>query len=133
MLFCRIRDGVLEFLCSLDYELGYLEGAQLTASVSVSPGKRAALLKESERVLLDAAERATGDAILVDCRQSEEGGRFYHDVNRYQIILDETLVAGRDGDDALWITLAQLRTLSTISSIVSIELRCILSLLVAWL
>ncbi|MCA9520560.1 MAG: NDP-hexose 2,3-dehydratase family protein [Myxococcales bacterium] len=133
VLFCRIRDGVLEFLCSLDYELGYLEGAQLTASVSVSPGKRPALLKESERVLLDAAERATGDAILVDCRQSEEGGRFYHDVNRYQIILDETLVAGRDGDDALWITLAQLRTLSTISSIVSIELRCILSLLVAWL
>jgi oxidase EvaA len=65
--------------------------------------------------------------VLSEVIQSEEGGRFYLNENLYQVILvDRGLVGNKD---QFWISLAHLKELLKTSNKVSIQLRCIASLI----
>lgn len=130
VLFCRINDGVMEFLISLDRDIGYLEGTQYTSSISIAPGKRDKLCTEAELLLLEEANGACSSDIMIECRQSEEGGRFFHDINHYRIILTEKDFSLSVDPKSKWMTLSQIRNLGKISSMLSIELRCVLALLI---
>ena len=120
----------MEFLVSGDREIGYLEGVQLTTSVSIAPGQRPELLSVDELMLLSAADNAGAGAVLMESHQSEEGGRFFNDINHYQIIVTDGDFHLKDSTEFHWLTLSQIKMLGNISSYVSIELRCALSLLI---
>ncbi|MEM7557052.1 MAG: NDP-hexose 2,3-dehydratase family protein, partial [Cyanobacteria bacterium P01_A01_bin.84] len=65
--------------------------------------------------------------ILIDLIQSEEGGRFMQNENRYQLIqVDEDIEID---DDHIWLGVAEFKTLLATSNMVSIQLRCIASFL----
>ena len=65
--------------------------------------------------------------VLVDLVQSEEGGRFLENENRYQLIeIDEQSDVD---DECVWVDSSEFKTLLATSNMVSIQLRCIASLL----
>lgn len=130
ILFCRINKGIMEFLISVDREIGYLEGAQFTASASIAPGKRAELFLQDEFSLLEIANNTDREDIILECQQSEEGGRFFNDINHYQIILTEKEFNLSNSSGFLWMTLSQIKKLGNFPSFIAIELRCVLTLLI---
>jgi len=98
-LVCARIDGVLHFLFRALAEPGLFDRAELTPTVVLEPGH-------------DSGEKPKGpfDGIVVaQCRQSEEGGRFYRDTNVYRIV--DAGVAGEAPPDHFWLTLGDVRLL----------------------
>ena len=77
VLFCQMHGNLLKFLVKADYELGYLEGLQLSTTISVSPGEQ---LDKEDVVQAKPYEILTTGAccrVEIQCKQSEEGGVFF--------------------------------------------------------
>lgn len=118
LLACARIDGILHFLFRAQAEPGLHNKVELTPTVVVEPGKCADEI------------RAHGE-IVAECRQSEEGGRFYRDTNLYQIVdMGERREAGAA---EYWLTLGDLRQLLDEPGWLTNEARSALSLLLPWL
>ena len=114
LLYQRLKNGKREFLLKKGKEFGVSGSNVYLPSEVVYPG-------EDEKVSLPEGE------VLVDLIQSEEGGRFLKNENRYQLIQVEEEVDL--GNDHIWVSIPELKTLVSTSNRVSIQLRCIASLL----
>ncbi|MEM7761489.1 MAG: NDP-hexose 2,3-dehydratase family protein [Cyanobacteria bacterium P01_A01_bin.40] len=114
VLYQRIKNGKHEFLVRLGQEFGVSRSNVYLPSELVYPG-------EQKEVTLSPGE------ILIDLIQSEEGGRFMQNENRYQLIqVDEDIEID---DDHIWLGVPEFKTLLATSNMVSIQLRCIASFL----
>lgn len=114
VLYQRLKNGQKEFLIKQGKEFGVSGNNVFLPSEIVYPG-------ENQQVSLLEGE------VLVDLVQSEEGGRFLENENRYQLIQ----VDGEAdlGEEHIWLSVPELKTLLSTSNMVSIQLRCIASLL----
>jgi oxidase EvaA len=115
VLVCRKRGGVLEFLVSMARETGLATSAALAPSFVSYPG----------------ANAPTPDW-LARCRpwsatiESDEGGRFYRDASRYEIVrADDWNDAAPDA--GFWLTLAEIKLLLRTSNMCTIQLRGLVS------
>ncbi len=133
MLLCQWRDGVLQFLVAASYEIGFLEGVQLSATIVVPPGRNDDSLPPACHRLLDMAGADTASTLIASCLQSEEGGRFYKDENHYEIVMLDPAAEIPNSDEHRWMTLSQITALKSVSGVFTIELRCILFLLFKFL
>ncbi|BDA79190.1 dNDP-4-keto-6-deoxy-glucose-2,3- dehydratase [Leptospira kobayashii] len=68
--------------------------------------------------------------VLYDSLQSEEGGRFYHDQNRYSIIHLKENTIDKIPENYMWITLNQAKKLILINNIFNVESRSLLSCMI---
>lgn len=106
-----------EFLISYQSEFGISGEKVLLPSYIIYPGEnyqnQTTLYKEGK--------------VLCEVIQSEEGGRFYLNENIYQIILVDSSFEGEDNQ--FWISGDTLKGLLKTSNKVSIQLRCIASLI----
>lgn len=106
-----------EFLISYQSEFGISGEKVLLPSYIIYPGEnyqnQTTLYKEGK--------------VLCEVIQSEEGGRFYLNENIYQIILVDSSFEGEDNQ--FWISGDALKGLLKTSNKVSIQLRCIASLI----
>ena len=118
----RSPGGVLHFLFRARAEAGLATKIELTPTVVVEPGNRTA-----------GNHRRTQwrGRIVAQCRQSEEGGRFYRDTNRYRII--DSGEASEPGDAGYWLTLGDVRQLLDEPGWLTNEARSALSLLLQWM
>jgi dTDP-4-dehydro-6-deoxy-alpha-D-glucopyranose 2,3-dehydratase len=113
-LYQRVKNGKKEFLLQKGKEFGVAGNTVYLPSEIVYPG-------EEREVALPEGE------VLIDLLQSEEGGRFLRNENRYQLIqIDEEVELG---DEHIWVSIPEFKTLLATSNMVSIQLRCIASLL----
>jgi oxidase EvaA len=119
LLVCARIDGILHFLLRMRAEAGLRNRVELTATEVIEPGRP-----------LDEGGRWPG-VIVAQCRQSEEGGRFYRDTNTYRIIDSGT--AGETGPDCCWLTIGDIRQLLDEPGWLTNEARSALSLLLPWL
>lgn len=120
-LLCRRRHGVAEFLVSITREIGISGPAAIGPSEVVYPGSP----------LPEPNSQLGSSRVLASFRQSDEGGRFFQHESDYEILeIDQDIPIG---DDQLWITAADLRTLLGTSNLVNFQLRCIASCLFEWL
>ncbi len=133
LLLCQLRDNVLQFLISASYEIGFLEGVQLSATIVVPPGKKGCSLTPRNRHFLDLAEADDGSTLIARCVQSEEGGRFFQDENLFEIVLLDPASDVPPSDEHRWMTLSQITALKRVSGVLTMELRCILVLLFKFL
>lgn len=117
-LHCGRIDGVLHFLFRAAAEPGLSAGVELTPSAVIEPGD-------------SATDDAAPGLVLASCRQSEEGGRFLRDTNRYRVV--DVGHADPPGDDAWWLTLRDVRALLDGPDWFTNESRSALSLLLPWL
>jgi dTDP-4-dehydro-6-deoxy-alpha-D-glucopyranose 2,3-dehydratase len=128
VLLCRETRGVLCVLARMRAEIGYVEGVQLTSSVSVPPGEDERH-DPLDRRLLDLAASPAGVVTLARAVQSEEGGRFDRDENLCEIVLLDGAADVPSSEDLCWITVGQAQDLARVPGALSMELRCVLSLL----
>ena len=127
------RGTVLQVLVKASYEIGFLEGVQLSASISIPPGSAARDDDPVERVLIDLIADGTRATLVDQCRQSEEGGRFYREENDYELVWLDPSVVLPVTNDYRWLTLHQVRELIRIPGVFSIEFRGVLALLLTYL
>jgi oxidase EvaA len=120
LLVCARIDGVLHFLFRLGTEAGLYSRVELTATEVVEPGDP-----------YDDVRMRWSGTVVAQCRQSEEGGRFYRDTNTYRIV--DIGAAGETEPDCCWLTLHDIRQLLDEPGWLTNEARSVLSLLLPWL
>jgi len=132
-LVCQEKDNILHFLVQASHEIGFLEGVQISSSISIPPGEHIHSNDKVGRFLIEIIDSRKDVKIIQQCRQSEEGGRFYQDENIYEIVLLDPSINVPEHDFYRWTSLSQLRELVKIPGILSIELRDVMTLLLAYI
>ena len=132
MQVAQVKDGTLRLLVRASHEPGFANGAQLSATLQTFPGEPTG----DSQVLaqLEEWERANGASpVVFDCRMSEEGGRFFFDLNRYMVVVaPETAHVDAD-ESSIWLTLAEVNALKKTPGVFTNEFRSVLSLFVHYL
>lgn len=121
-------DGVLHALMQARVEPGYVDVVELGPTVQcipenhdmLPPGRRPSFLRD---VLEAPAGRIRFDTLL-----SEEGGRFFHALNRYMIVETEPDVAA-DERAFRWVAVHQLAALLRHSHYLSVQARSVVACL----
>lgn len=122
LLLCGRVAGILRFLLRARAEVGLYHRAELGPSAVWEPGSR-----DEPDMPFDCSNAV----IRVECRQSEEGGRFFRDVNHYRVVdVGQGFMAPPGW---FWLTLSQIRVLLDQGGWLTNEARSALSLLLPWL
>jgi oxidase EvaA len=127
------RHGVSRLLVKASHEIGFLEGVQCAASLTIAPGAAPRAGDRVESALLELLADPARSLRIASCRQSEEGGRFHRDENEYQIALLDPAAQLPASPLYRWLTLAQVRRLIQVPGTFSMEFRGVLALLLAHL
>lgn len=126
-LVCQSRGGLLHVLVRAQDEPGTLNGFELAPTVQRAPSDPAT--GPGSCGLRDVFTDSADVRILYDRLLSEEGGRFYHDENRYRIVLIDERAVLESGDECRWMTVAQLLEFVRRGSTVNMEARTLVACL----
>lgn len=126
-LFVTKIDGILKFLVQAKSEIGLLDGPQLTPTISISPSSYDNIYSDIE--FYEFFEKYDDKKIIYDSLQSEEGGRFYQESNRYMIIevANDLYDNFRRSHNFKWVSLNTLLSLMRHTNFLSIQLRTLLA------
>ena len=121
--------GVPHLLAHARTEAGVLNVAELAPTVQCQPGHAQSLPAEARPRYLDVVLGAPRERMLFDSVQSEEGGRFHHADNLYELV-----EVGDDfpldvPEDYIWVTEEQFGTLLQHGNYVNIEARTLIAAL----
>lgn len=126
-LLAQAQNGILKFLIQALPEPGLIDLVELAATVQFTPGN---YLNSSEIVAPPFTQFFTNldqGSIRFDSVLSDEGGRFYHSMQRYIVVeIDEDLHIDVP-NNYLWMTLREIQAFARFSNQVNIELRSMLS------
>jgi len=120
-------DGVLHALMHIRVEPGYLDIIEMAPTVQCTVANYRGLPGAYRPPFLDQVLAAAPAQILYDTLLSEEGGRFYHAQNRYQIIEVAEPVAPPPDADFRWVTLGQLGELLRHSHYLNVQARSLVA------
>ena len=126
---CQRRRGILHFLVQARVEPGNFDGVEMAPTLQCTPGNHEGGAAADLPPFYDLVMTAPAGRIRYDALQSEEGGRFFHDQNRYLV------VEADEGDELdvpanyLWMTIRQLKELIRFNNILNIEARGLISCL----
>jgi oxidase EvaA len=119
--------GVPHFLVQAKLECGNYDALELAPAVQclVDSGG----LPDGHVPFLDYVRAARTDRILYDTLQSEEGGRFYHDQNRYMLIMADENFPLELPEGYTWISLNQVYTFLRFNNFVNVQARSLVAAL----
>lgn len=118
-LVCGRINGVINFAFNPQIEPGLVNSAELGPTFIREPGRHGPTEAPSFR-----------GKPVIETRQSEEGGRFFRDINLYRIIDIGEVPPGADG--CSWLSLRDIQELLLQGNWFTNEARSILSLLLKW-
>jgi len=122
VMFCKPYDGVLHFLMQAKFECGSFDIFELGPSIQSSrPSGNTAYYR--------FYQSANENQVLYDTFQSEEGGRFYNETNRYVLLLLEESQELQLFDEFIWISAEQFCKLAQFANLLNIQARTFLSLI----
>lgn len=125
-LICTAAQGEKLFLVKPIHEIGAFDNLEVGPTIQFDYMDR--ISNEIECLFFQKIEKK--ENILVDVILSEEGGRFYHEENRYVIIqIDDSELNISALDAYVWSNFATLNSLIQISNTTNIQLRSLISLL----
>ena len=126
---CQRHHGILHFLVQARVEPGNFDGVEMAPTLQCTPSNHEGREAADFPPFYDLVMNAPQEQIRYDALQSEEGGRFYHDQNRYLVVeVDE-------GDrvelppNYLWMTIRQLKEFIRFNNLLNIEARGLISCL----
>lgn len=118
-------NGIYHFLVQAKLECGSFDIMELAPTVQCLTGN---VLKSKERPpYVDFVLNAKKECIIYDARQSEEGGRFYHEQNRNMLIEVGDDFSIEVPSNYTWMTLKQLYLFLKFNNFLNIQARSILS------
>lgn len=117
-------NGILHFLVQAKLEAGNFDIVELAPTVQCLTGNYKVVNKPP---FLDYVLSASGDRIIHDTFQSEEGGRFFREQNRNMIILADKDFEIKVPPNYNWMTLNQLNKFITFNNYLNIQARSLIS------
>jgi oxidase EvaA len=124
--------GVPHFLVQAKLECGNYDGVELAPTVQCLTGREG---NPGENPLFDNilyfdyVINAKRESVLYDSIQSEEGGRFYHDRNRYMLIWAEEDFPTEEPPSHVWMTRRQIYGFLRFNNFVNAQARSLLAAL----
>ncbi|WP_298524140.1 NDP-hexose 2,3-dehydratase family protein [uncultured Christiangramia sp.] len=122
VMLCKSFNGVLHFLMQAKFECGSFDILELGPSIqSSNPTKKTpyySLFKSTSNT-----------QVLYDTFQSEEGGRFFRESNRYVLLLMEESQEMELLNEFIWISAEQFCALAQFANLLNIQARTFLSLI----
>lgn len=126
-LLAQVQGGILRFLIQALPEPGLIDLVELAATVQFTPENYS---ETSEIAIPQFAQffiNPDQGSIRFDSVLSDEGGRFYHSMQRHVVVeIDEDLRI-MTPNNFLWMTLREIQAFARFSNQVNIELRSMLS------
>ncbi|WP_370942149.1 NDP-hexose 2,3-dehydratase family protein [Amycolatopsis sp. cg5] len=122
-------EGVRHILVHARCEPGYLDTVELAPTVQCTPSNYEGLPEAATPPFLDEVLSARPERILYDTVQSEEGGRFYRALTRYQIIETGPDFPRDLPADYRWLTVGQLTELVQHSRYLNVQARTLVACL----
>lgn len=119
--------GTLHALVQMRTEAGGLDVAELAPTVHCQPDNHADVPAEHRPAYVDYVLNAPRSQIRYHTWQSEEGGRFYHNENRYMLVEVPAEFDDSVTPDHRWMTFDQITYLLGHSYYVNIQLRSIIA------
>jgi dTDP-4-dehydro-6-deoxy-alpha-D-glucopyranose 2,3-dehydratase len=124
---CQKKNGVLHFLVQARVESGNLDVLELAPTLQCTQSNYNPDKPESWPPFYDLVINSPDNHVRYSALQSEEGGRFYHDQNRYLIIEvdgNQELVLP---ENYIWMTIRQMKKFVRFNNYFNIEARGLLS------
>ncbi len=125
--FCQKINGVLHFLVQARVEPGSLDCVDVGPTLQFTPINYEAPLTRVLPPFTDLFRSLRPDQIRYDSLQSEEGGRFYQDQNRYLVAETDPGQIQEIPENYFWMTLWQIKQLLRYSNCLHIEARSLLA------
>jgi oxidase EvaA len=120
-------NGIPHFLVQAKLECGNYDIMELAPSIQCLTGKDGN--PNGYVPFLDYAHSVKAERILHDTIQSEEGGRFYHDQNRYMLIIADENLAEELPENYIWMTLNQIYSFLRFNNFVNAQARSLIAAL----
>lgn len=127
-LLVQVRGGATRALVQARVEPGAGEGALLAPTLTADGGVGCPYEQVASPLQAWFGDAPAGE-LLLDCRQSREGGRFWRTIHRYQVVRAPADVAVEAPPGHRWISAAQLRRLVTATDVVHLDARELLAML----
>jgi oxidase EvaA len=126
VLFAKKIKGVLHFLLQAKVECGNFDVVEFAPTIQCLTGdfRKVAKPPTFVREFLDGSIRGR---MLFDTKQSEEGGRFYHEQNRNVVMLLDENVELADRDNFIWLTLGQIKEFLRFNNYLNIQVRSLIA------
>jgi dTDP-4-dehydro-6-deoxy-alpha-D-glucopyranose 2,3-dehydratase len=122
-------NGVLHFLLQAKVEPGNFDIIEMAPTVQCITDSYEFDAPEERPAFLDYILSASPNQIRSSTLQSEEGGRFFQESNRYMIVEVGDDFPLEVPNNFIWITLGQIKEFVKYNNYVNVEGRCLLSLL----
>jgi oxidase EvaA len=123
----RPIDGALHFLVQCKVEPGNFDTVEMAPTVQCITGSYGDIKPANRPPFMEYVEESK--ACRSSTLQSEEGGRFFQEVNRNVIIAADEDFSLEVPDNYIWMTLGQLKEFVRYNNFVNVEGRCLLSCL----
>jgi len=126
---CQKKKGVLHFLVQARVEPGNFDCIEMAPTLQCTPTNYDAHHPESFPPYFDEVINAQPEQIRYSSIQSEEGGRFYHDQNRYMVVEIGSNTELALLDNYMWMTISQIKEFIRFNNYFNIEARSLISCL----
>ncbi|MFI7003368.1 NDP-hexose 2,3-dehydratase family protein [Nocardia sp. NPDC050175] len=120
-------DGVMHALVHARVDVGSLNVAELAPSLQCQPANYRDVAAEFSPLFLDYVRSVPPEQVRYDVMQSEEGGRFFHALNRYMVVEVGDEFPVETPDQYIWMTLHQLAALLPYGNYLNVEARTLLA------
>ena len=130
VLFAKRIGGVLHFLLQAKVECGNFDVVEFAPTIQCLTGDfRKSRLESVPFFVPEFLSGEVVDRILFDTKQSEEGGRFYHEQNRNVICLVNDRIPDVSKERFVWLTLGQIKEFLRFNNYLNIQVRSLISAL----
>jgi oxidase EvaA len=126
---CQKKQDVLHFLVQARVEPGNLDCLEMAPSLQFTSSNYDGCIPETFPPFHDLFTDININGVRYDVLQSEEGGRFYQDQNRYIVIEIDSKYNLSPPANYIWMTIRQMREFIRFNNYFNIEARGLLSCL----
>jgi oxidase EvaA len=119
-------NGVLHIAIQAKIEIGNMDVVEFAPTVQ-SLNDNYHQTKSDQPPFLREVLNATKEKIVFDALQSEEGGRFYQDQNRYLMVIADQDLPEKLPDNYIWMTLNQLQIFMQFNNYLNIQTRSLMA------
>ena len=129
VLFARQFGGVLHFLLQARVECGNFDVIEFAPTIQCLTGPHKSPIGYVPKFLAEYQSGECVREVLFDTRQSEEGGRFYHEQNHNVVCLVNEVVPEIPPENFFWLTLGQIKEFLRFNNYLNIQVRSLISAL----
>jgi len=129
VLFAKRISGVLHFLLQAKVECGNFDVVEFAPTIQCLTGDYKNPVGYVPRFVDDFLRGSCIEKVVFDTRQSEEGGRFYHEQNRNVVALVNDEIPSQPPENFLWLTLGQIKEFLRYNNYLNIQVRSLIAAL----